>query len=73
MVFVPHRTTLKTFKSRWRPSILADRRSRLLVWGMQAPDWIYVAAEKFGLPLTLCEDGFLRSLGLGASHSCRCR
>ena len=36
---------------------------------MRAPHWIYAFAEKFAVPLTLCEDGFIRSVGLGATRT----
>jgi capsular polysaccharide export protein len=42
-------------------------RGRVLAWATRAPGQLEEACAKAGLPLARVEDGFLRSVGLGAS------
>jgi capsular polysaccharide export protein len=49
------------------PAILARRGSKVYVWGYKAPDFVEVFCEKWSIPLVRIEDGFIRSVALGAT------
>ena len=57
------------FKKRWSQQILSNPRSEILVWGMHAPDWLLQFSRKHGIKIQFAEDGFIRSVQLGASHT----
>lgn len=53
----------------WAPWILADRRSTVYVWGYKHPDFIIPFCERWGVPYFRMEDGFIRSVALGAEKA----
>lgn len=53
----------------WAPWILADRRSLVCVWGYKHPPFIIPFCERFGVPYLRIEDGFIRSVALGAQRA----
>jgi capsular polysaccharide export protein len=48
------------------PSILARPGSKVYVWGYKTPDFVEAFCEKWGIPIVRIEDGFIRSVALGA-------
>ena len=51
------------------PWMLADKRSVLCVWGYKHPPFIIPFCERFGVNYVRVEDGFLRSVALGATKA----
>lgn len=52
-------------KERW---IRMSRRPLFVIWGRTIPERIEEFATEFEIPIHHVEDGFMRSIGLGASH-----
>jgi capsular polysaccharide export protein len=50
------------------PSILARPGSKVYVWGYKAPQFIEAFCESRAIPLIRIEDGFIRSVALGANR-----
>lgn len=48
------------------PRILADRRAKIYIWSYRAPKLVELFCRVFGVALVRVEDGFLRSVQLGA-------
>ncbi|SFB59587.1 capsular polysaccharide export protein [Rhizobium sp. NFR07] len=48
------------------PSILFRPGSKIYVWGYKAPAFVDAFAERWSIPLIRIEDGFIRSVALGA-------
>ncbi len=51
------------------PWILARPGSKIYVWGYKVPDYVKSFTEKWKIPLVRVEDGFLRSVALGATKA----
>ncbi|MBV9862429.1 MAG: capsular polysaccharide biosynthesis protein [Alphaproteobacteria bacterium] len=66
--FVTSRHGTVSFAGPRRRAIRAGirRGNRLMVWAGQEPTWLDDEARRHGAALTRIEDGFLRSVGLGA-------
>ncbi|OYQ87459.1 hypothetical protein B9T21_07470 [Wohlfahrtiimonas chitiniclastica] len=67
--FLPFKLTATEFKSKFESKILKKERAEILVWGMNAPSYLTRFCEKNNIPLKYVEDGFIRSIGLGAEHT----
>lgn len=52
----------------YAPRILADKTAEVYVWGFAAPDAIRLFCERRDIPFQRVEDGFLRSVALGAQR-----
>ncbi len=48
--------------------IRMSRRPLFVIWGRTVPERIEEFAKEFDIPIHHIEDGFMRSIGLGASH-----
>ncbi|WP_085991087.1 hypothetical protein [Oceanobacillus senegalensis] len=59
----------KTDLEKLLPYIIDDPHFVFIVWGFKEPDDIREYAESHQIKLIRTEDGFVRSLGLGAGHS----
>ena len=55
-----------TLRFRWPRGRPGRRAEAVAVWGRRARPWLLAAVKARGLPLLQVEDGFLRSVGLGA-------
>lgn len=64
-IFVPIKTTDQQLKSNWLPKMVAARNAEIFAWGMNLNPLV----KGVGLPITYIEDGFIRSVGLGALHT----
>ncbi|WP_071835525.1 beta-3-deoxy-D-manno-oct-2-ulosonic acid transferase [Pararhizobium antarcticum] len=51
------------------PWVLADRQSKMYVWGYKHPDYVETFCKRFNVPLIRIEDGFIRSVALGATKA----
>lgn len=49
------------------PALLSDKKSEVFVWGYKVPGHVETFCQRFCIPVTRVEDGFIRSVGLGAS------
>lgn len=67
LVFIPKNIEEKKFNSDFKNKILINKKNcQLFVWGLKAPDFIFKFAEKNKIPVRYVEDGFVRSVKLGA-------
>jgi capsular polysaccharide export protein len=69
IIFFPFKLTEKHFHTYWKKYILNNSKNRLLVWGMNCPEFLQEFALKHNIVLEYVEDGFIRSVDLGANHS----
>jgi capsular polysaccharide export protein len=51
------------------PLVLSDPRSKVYVWGVKAPTFVFRFCKRFRIPLIKVEDGFIRSVALGATKA----
>jgi capsular polysaccharide export protein len=66
VIFVPMPTSAMEFEHIWKPRILSDRRSEVLAWQYKAPAKLKQTCRQAGVPFQHVEDGFIRSISLGA-------
>ncbi len=66
IVFTPMNMRKIDFDLYWRWRILAEPGSQVLVWQYKGPPQIKSFCEHRGIPFYYVEDGFLRSISLGA-------
>lgn len=57
------------FYTTWAPWILADKRSTVYVWSYKTPPFLIPFCEKWNVPYVRIEDGFIRSVALGAQRA----
>ena len=69
VVFMTFKMTLAAFKEQWMAKILAEPGDGILVWGMHAPDYVKKFAAENNIAIRYAEDGFIRSIGLGVTHT----
>lgn len=58
--------SLGPFLAKWMPWMLWDKRTEVYVWGYKQPDFIEAFCKRHRMPLVRVEDGFIRSVNLGA-------
>lgn len=54
---------------KWKPWVLWDKRSEIYVWSYKMPGFIARDAARHRIPIVRVEDGFLRSVNLGATRT----
>ncbi|MFT2213881.1 capsular polysaccharide biosynthesis protein [Rhizobium giardinii] len=69
VIFTPMNMWPVEFEIKWKWRILADSRSRVLVWQYKGPPQIKSFCERRGIPFHYVEDGFIRSISLGAQQA----
>ncbi len=69
VVFLPRVLPRMEFEANWQHRILADRRSEIVVWGIKFSPYLDRFVRDHGVKIWYVEDGFLRSVGLGASKT----
>ncbi|WP_052182668.1 capsular polysaccharide biosynthesis protein [Rhizobium sp. YS-1r] len=69
IIFVPTRVREFDFNCEWRWRILADTRSRVMAWQYKSVPGLKDFCSKHGIQFQYVEDGFLRSVALGALHT----
>jgi len=69
VVFFPFKLSEKSFYKYWAKHILKNKKNYILVWGMNCPDFLQKFALKENILIEYVEDGFIRSVGLGANHA----
>lgn len=63
--YLPNGITEEEFAKRWLPALQKATNPTVLVWGMHLPRFL----RDRGIPICYVEDGFIRSVPLGANHS----
>ncbi|MBZ0057728.1 capsular polysaccharide export protein, LipB/KpsS family [Leclercia barmai] len=63
--FVPFNFKNNTIKNNWLNKIKNTKNAEIFVWGMNLPE----PFSSLNIKKTFIEDGFIRSIGLGASHT----
>jgi capsular polysaccharide export protein len=53
----------------WRPRILASSSPEVFVWGYRSPRFLEEFCSRHNIPLIRMEDGFIRSIALGATKT----
>lgn len=69
MIHIGRKVSQKEFNANWAPRILASSASEIMIWGFKASEYLHRFVEKHDLKLWYVEDGFIRSIGLGASKT----
>jgi capsule polysaccharide export protein KpsC/LpsZ len=69
LFFLPTSLSEKTLYKRYRSKILADKRSEIFIWGFKVDAGVLKFAKDNGVTIKFVEDGFIRSLGLGATKT----
>lgn len=69
LFFLPKLLKKEEFERQWKNKILATRNSEIFIWGFKVEAWILRFAESNNIKVHYVEDGFIRSIGLGASKT----
>jgi len=69
IIFVPTRTREFDFNLKWKWRILADTRARVMAWQYKSIPALKDFCSKHAIQFQYVEDGFLRSVALGALHT----
>lgn len=64
-IFVPFNLTNNKIKNEWVQKIKNTKDAEFFIWGMNLPE----PFSSMSVKKTFIEDGFIRSIGLGASHT----
>ncbi|VVO11996.1 hypothetical protein [Pseudomonas fluorescens] len=67
--FLAKNISKQEFESVWRKKILSQSKSEIFIWGLKAPDFILNFAKENDKKIFFVEDGFVRSVGLGAQKT----
>ncbi|MDG9730412.1 hypothetical protein OXI21_08305 [Ignatzschineria sp. RMDPL8A] len=67
--FFPFKMTASEFSNKYESKVLKNSNVEILVWGMNAPSYLIRFCRRNNIPLKYVEDGFIRSIGLGAEHT----
>lgn len=68
LVFFEFKMTEAGFIKRYKDLILSGKGNRLLIWGLDCPEYLTDFAKNHSIPCEFAEDGFIRSIGLGSKH-----
>ena len=69
LYFIDKNISKHEFDAQWKKKIASQAAAEIFVWGFKAPDFIFDFAKKNGKKIFHVEDGFIRSVGLGAQKS----
>lgn len=67
--FIDKQISLEQFQADWQHLLLATHGSEVMVWGFKFPEFLSAFVAQHGIPLTYVEDGFIRSIDLGATKT----
>nr|WP_320143384.1 capsular polysaccharide biosynthesis protein [uncultured Cohaesibacter sp.] len=65
----PFRISKRSFGLKWRWLILFSKKPEVYVWSYNSPKFLEKFCKENRIPLVRVEDGFLRSIDLGARHT----
>ena len=69
LIYISRRIEKREFMKTWAHQIGRRQSDRMLIWGFKAPSFATSFVERQKVPLLFVEDGFLRSIELGASKA----
>lgn len=69
LYFLPKNISQHEFDQIWKDKILSQSKAEIFVWGFKAPDFILDFAKKHNKTIQFVEDGFIRSIELGAQKA----
>ena len=69
LTFLPREISEHEFNLVWSKKILSDRNAEIFIWGFKAPPYILQFIKKNNVKVMFVEDGFVRSVQLGASKA----
>ena len=69
VIFAPMNLWPVEFEIDWKWRILADPRAKVLAWQYKGPPQLKAFCNRYGVPFHYVEDGFIRSISLGALHT----
>jgi capsule polysaccharide export protein KpsC/LpsZ len=69
LFFLPKTIKSAEFNKVWKAKILSDRRSEIFIWGFKVERYVTRFAAANGIKCVFVEDGFIRSIGLGATKA----
>lgn len=69
LLFIPKAVTAKEFARKWQPAMLKDNDREILIWGLKAEPFVTQFAAEHRIPIRYLEDGFIRSVALGATKT----
>lgn len=69
LTFLPREISEHEFKLVWQNKISSDRNAEMFIWGFKAPAYILEFIKKNNVKAVFVEDGFVRSVQLGASKA----
>lgn len=69
VIFTPMNLWPVEFAIEWRWKLLADRRAEVLCWQYKGPPGLSEFCKRNRIPFQYVEDGFIRSVSLGAMRS----
>jgi len=67
--FLDKNISKQEFEAVWKKKITSNANSEIFIWGFKAPDFIFDFAKKNQTKIVYVEDGFIRSVGLGAQKT----
>jgi capsule polysaccharide export protein KpsC/LpsZ len=67
--FLDKNISKQEFDTVWKKKIILHPKSEIFIWGFKAPDFIFEFARKHEKKIVYVEDGFIRSVGLGAQKT----
>ena len=66
--YFPFKLTEKGFDKKYKEHILKNKNSKILIWGLEYPEYLKKFIERYKIETIFMEDGFIRSVGLGSTH-----
>lgn len=66
--YLDFKLSANAFVNKWQSRILSRPDNQILIWSVECPDFIIDFANKHNIRYEFVEDGFIRSVGLGAYH-----
>jgi capsule polysaccharide export protein KpsC/LpsZ len=69
LTFLPREISEHEFNSVWMKKILTNKNAEIFVWGFKAPPFIFNFIKKNNVKVIFVEDGFVRSVQLGATKA----
>ncbi|MQX22944.1 capsular polysaccharide biosynthesis protein [Sinorhizobium meliloti] len=69
VIFAPMNLWPVEFEINWKWRILSDPRAEVLAWQYKGPPKLKAFCQRYGVPFHYVEDGFIRSISLGALHT----
>ena len=69
MIFIDKNITPELFKSDWEKRIINSPAAEIMIWGFKSPKFLQRFVQAHQIPLLYVEDGFIRSVNLGATKT----